>query len=318
MQDLSYMLSCLPKIGTERICALFGNGLSRLPYSQYKEILAKCGSRTKAADIYWKFLEKKIRKPSSDLYDLGYPGYFYLATLAKENLVNPVITTNWDSIFEKVLKLPKFNVDYFLNPCARPENLTSYDGYKCLRFKNCTTDEYHDSIRLWKIHGDTNYAYLSCCRKLMKLNPIMPIRRRNLYHMSCEKEGKVSLQHHIIEPRSRPIGFEDEINNAIKDLIRKDGGREVSVLLVMGFSGWDYEEIVKNIIDISNEGEIKIFYVNPCRWKDANEPLLFKQLSKRGEQIIREEADDVLMEIVKYYGLFDKYFYTYNYYFRLR
>ena len=290
---------------------LFGNGLSNLPYWQYKKFLDKIGDRTKAADKYWKFLENKIRKPSLDIYNMPYPGYFYIATLTKEGLVNPLITTNWDSVFDRIASLPEFNIQYLQNPCCKREKIHSYDGYKCLCREDHGIESYDSSIRLWKIHGDINYVFLSCCRTLARLTPIAPIRRK-VSHLDCGKEGKCSLQHHILEPRSEAVGFEGEIAGAVADLTREDS--MVSVILLLGFSGWHYEEIVQSVVDISRKGAIKVFYVNPCNWKKGTEPTLYQQLKESDKQIVKEDANDVLREIVTHYQLFNKYSYIYDYY----
>ena len=310
------MFSCLPKVGTGSVGAVFGNGLSNLPYDEYKKFLDRVGDRTKAADEQWNFLEQNIRKPSLDIYQTSYAGYLYLATLVKEKILNPIATTNWDCIFERIMKLPKFNTKLLLNPCCSPEKLDSLDGYKTLSYEELGVDSYKSSTRLWKIHGDINHALLSCCNTLTKMSPIMPFRRNDLFHMSCDREGKLSLRHHILEPRSTVFGFEQEIAGAVDDLSGRDSRSDVSVILVLGFSGWDYEEIVKSIVKLSLSGKTKVFYVNQCRWI-GEEPLLFTELKKDDKQIIKENANKVLEEIVKYYGLYDKYASEYAYYLKV-
>jgi hypothetical protein len=310
------MLSCLPKVGTGNIGVVFGNGLSNLPYEEYKKFLDRVGDRTKAANEQWNFLEEKIRKPSLDVYNNSYAGYLYLATLVKENIVNPIITTNWDCIFERIMRLPKFNTRLLLNPCCQLEKLDTYDGYKTLAYEKLGVDNCKSSKRLWKIHGSINYAFLSCCSTLTKISPVMPFPRNVLFHVSCYKEGKLSLRHHILEPRSPALGFEEEIAGAVDDLFGRDNRSNVSIVLALGFSGWDYEEIVKSIIELSLSGKAKVFYVNECRWS-GEEPLLFTELKKNDKQIIRESANKVLEEIVKYYGLFDKYAPEYSYYLKV-
>jgi len=309
------MFSCLPQAGAASIGVVFGNGLSDLPYREYKKLVDGVRDRATAANEQWGFLEQNIRKPSLNVFNTSYSGYLYLATLVKEKIVNPIVTTNHDSIFERIVRLPKFNTKLLLNPCSSEENLDICDGYKTIRCEEMGIDKYKSSTRLWKIHGDINYAFLSCCSNLMKMSPIMPFPRNDLSHMSCDREGKVSLRHHILEPRSTAFRFEEEIAGAVDDLSGRDNRSDVSVILILGFSGWDYEKISKSIVKLSLSGKVKIFYINPCRWS-KEKPWLFTELKKDEKQIIPDDANRVLEEIVKYYGLFDKYAPDYAYYLR--
>ena len=317
MDSLNDLVKLFPKRNEGKVCVVYGNGLSLLPYESIGTRIVQSADREKALRQQWYSLENEIRLPSLDLFSsgkkaLGGIGNLFLAILAKEKIANPLITTNWDAFFDSAAS--HLDLNYSQNPCLDPfTNEGPWFGYKTkVNYKP-------DMTRVWKPHGDIRYVWLTCCDLIKPLTPLSRSKKletlypsEELLHLDCKNEKKTKLQHHILPPYPSQMmqeKFKSEIDGS-KAEIKSAQSKDTKMILVIGFSGWDYEELVDPII--GRIGQIPIFYVTNTDWRQREAqgkdvPKLWAALKNEPNSVIIFDSSKTLLSLTRSSGCYDKY-----------
>jgi hypothetical protein len=311
------LMRSFPQRTYGKVCVVGGNGLSLLPYTELGTRIVSSGNREKALDQHWSSLENKIRLPSLDLFysqkkAKSAIGNLLLAILSKEGIVNPFITTNWDAFFNSAASF--MDLSYVQNPC-----LVSYKDELCWHGYKSAVDNNPNTVRLWKPHGDIRYAWLNCCDSLFRLSPMtLPKSIKTLYpstnlrHLDCKNQSLTRLRHHILFPnpsQTEQEKFKSEIDGSRVE-IEEAKTRGVKMILIVGFAGWEYEELVDPII--GQIGQLPIFYISTKDWAKEDEqgnevPKLWKALKNVPNTIIIADGSKTLLALIKNMGFFVKY-----------
>jgi hypothetical protein len=175
------------------------------------------------------------------------------------------------------------------------------------------------TTRFWKPHGDIRYVWLNCCERILPLNPLTFSKKEKsfypskvVHHLDCKNESKTRLKHHILIPNpSAPSQekFRSEIEGSKKE-IEKAAAGGAKLILIAGFAGWDYEELVGPIIQ--SIGKIPIYYITRHNYESEEQaghevPQLWSALKGVKNAVVTGDGAKTLYKILKENGYREKY-----------
>jgi hypothetical protein len=234
------------------------------------------------ANFYWEYLERaRIRNWS----EVPANSYFFLHKLLADDpcLVNLLITTNYDLVWDAVLSKTLSPNQWIFNPILPRGSKEGEDFY------NINTHSL-GKFKVMKIHGSLSHIYLNCCQKILKLpsvaiekpsyslmerlplltlhtfDPTIEIHGGGINHCSCRPKS-INYFHYIDnnfathplykdDPR-RP--FRREIDEAVHLLQSKP---DPAGVLVAGFRVGKDEELGKALLELSKR-DIPIIILLP-------------------------------------------------------
>jgi hypothetical protein len=137
---------------------IIGDGISSVDLPDYTRYRRREGFRARdraGLDAYWNKLETHRLVTGNVLPHIN---YLCVNRLLERKMARHLITTNYDCYIQSILRRRWNQSDWSLNPCVRERGEpATWHGE---RYYNFRPDRL--SISLWKIHGDLEYARMSC------------------------------------------------------------------------------------------------------------------------------------------------------------
>jgi len=213
-----------------------------------------------------------------------------VALLAREGYYDIIITTNYDTFIERALnKICRHTSrSWVRNPCLPANtNTNKYCGHILHAGKLNPSD-----LLFWKIHGDINLGFWTCCGMIEKINQNMSFPYENHLHMDCQGYQLGQYLHYVLLPELLKYDsyFIHVINSCIANIQNTISANKCEID-IMGYRGKRDEIFCSSLIEALRTAnkKLEINYIN----KELNSRLNYALKMMEGQHNIQRIKGDI-------------------------